>query len=149
MAFNQGFFQPQAGGFGQPMQPMFQALATQQIPYQRQAQDQPLFCRAVGSREEMQAWPVDFSGNPMTFLGPNLETVWIKMFNPSTGSSRVIDYYPATPAKNEAQAAPAAPTMDDFQSLRALVEKQGEEISRLRTESRRRSNRETEEMEDV
>lgn len=141
MAFNQGFF-PQMGGYGQPMQPMYQ----QQTMQQRQAQDQPLFCRAVTNRDEVQAWPVDFGGQAMTFLGPGLQTVWIKVFNPNTGGSDVIEYRPAAPAKAEA---PAVPTMEDFKNLQEMVKRQGEEIAKMRGATRRRTARETVDEEDV
>lgn len=135
MAFNQGYYTSPMGG---AFQPVYQP---QPMQTRGHAQDQPLFCRFSTNFNEVQACPVDFSGNPMTFLGPNLQKVWIKIFNPSTGGSDVIEYHPAAPAKSET---PQTPTMEDFLALQKLVQEQGEKIARLSGATRRRADREQE-----
>ena len=87
-------YQPQVIGYGQ--QPF----------YQQQTQEQPLFCRMATNREEVQAYPVDFGGRPMTFLGPGLQNIWVKMFDPNTGGSIVAEYRKSEPAAQKAAFAP-------------------------------------------
>lgn len=141
MALNQNWF-PQTNGFGQPMtQPMYQPQTYQPLQPQSNA-DQPFFCRAATNREEVQAWPVDFSGRPMTFLGPNLQNVWIKTFNANTGGSDVAEYRKVTPLIEEPAKADFV-TAADFQQLRNLVEELSDELNKLRT-ARRRAAREQE-----
>ena len=125
-AFN---YQPQIGGYGQ------------QMPFYQQAQqDQSLFCRPATNYQEVQAYPVDFSGRPMTFHGPGLQKIWVKMFDPNTGGSAVVEYHRA-PAVIEEQPKLNAPSMEDFQSLQQTVLALQDEFNKMRT-SRRRTSRE-------
>lgn len=145
MAFNQGYFSQQTNGFGQPMQPVYQ-MPNYAVPQQApQPTEQTLFCRMATSREEVLATPADFSGRPMTFLGPNLQTVWIKIFNPNTGGSDVIEYpRPGTPAAAAPKAeTPVFVTKADLEQLAGIVRQHGEAIEQLRA-PRRRTARETE-----
>lgn len=130
MAFSPYQYQPQMGGFAQPM------FQPQQYQPPQQTADQPMFCRMATNRDEVQAYPVDFSGRAMTFLGPGLQTIWVKLFNSNTGGSEVIEYRPASGAKPEA---PKVPSMEEFHDLQEMVRQQGEEISKLRGMTRRRS----------
>ena len=132
-------YQPQIG-YGQQMQPLYQAQ-----PYQQpqQAQEQALFCRMATNREEVQAYPVDFSGRPMTFLGPGMQTIWTKVFDPNTGGSIVAEYRRADPAANKT----AFVTVSDFEQLIDIVRQQGEDIDRLKA-PRRRAPREMEALDD-
>ena len=125
-------YQPQLMPYGQPMYQNYQ----QNQP----AQEQPLFCRMATNRDEVQAFPVDFSGRPMTFLGPGMQMIWVKNFDPSTGGSIVSEYRKAEPAP---QTVPFV-TMNDFEQLMTVVRQQGEEIERLKTVPRRRAGREME-----
>ena len=121
-------YQPQMPQFGQQMYQPYQQ--PQQV-----AQEQPLFCRMATNREEVQAFPVDFSGRPMTFLGPGGQTIWTKVFDPNTGGSIVNEYRRAAPEEPKAAFVPVS----DFEQLISLVKQQGEEIERLkatRTRSR-------------
>lgn len=125
--------QPMAFPQQMPMyQPSYQPVQMQPV----QQTDQPLFCRLVASREEVLAVPADFSGKPMTFIGPQYQTVWIKVFNPATGSADVLDFHrPGVDAPKEAAVASVNP--DEFAKLVEVVRKQGEEIDRLRGMRRR------------
>lgn len=127
MAYPSSPYQPQMGGFVQ--QPFFQ-----------QQQEQPLFCRPATNFQEVQAYPVDFSGRPMTFHGPGLQKIWVKMFDPSTGGSVVVEYHRA-PAAIEEQPKLNAPSMEDFQSLQQTVLALQDEFNKMRT-TRRRASRE-------
>lgn len=131
-------YQPQMSAYGQQFQPSFPA-------YQQPAmtQEQSLFCRMATNREEVQAYPVDFSGRPMTFLGPGCQTIWTKVFDSSTGGSVVTEYHKATPEPQK----PAFVPVSDFEQLLALVKQQGEDIERLKT--RRRAAREDGDMNEV
>ena len=122
----------------------YQPQMPQMYPQQyQQAQDQPLFCRVATNFEEVRATPVDFSGRPMTFLGPGMQTIWVKAFNPTTGGSDVVEYRRAPSPLMEAKEQVFAP-MSEVESLKQTVSELADEIARLRA-ARRRANRETEE----
>ena len=129
-------YQPQMPVYNQQLQPMYQTYQQQPQPA---PQDQQLFCRMATNREEVQAFPVDFSGRPMTFLGPGCQTIWTKVFDSSTGGSVVKEYREVTPETPK----PATVSMSDFESLLAIVKQQGEEIERLKA-GRRRAAKEME-----
>ena len=122
-------YQPQMPAYGPQMQPVY---PTYQQP-QQAAQEQNLFCRMATNREEVQAFPVDFSGRPMTFLGPGGQTIWTKVFDPGTGGSVVTEYHKAAPDSGK----PAFVPVSDFEQLIALVRQQGEEIEQLKAMRRR------------
>lgn len=139
-------YQPQMGGFGQQMQPMYQPQIYQ--PAAQQRQEINLFCRPASTREEVLGAPVDYTGNPMTFIGPNQQIVWIKTFNPNTGASEVVEFHRSPPAEAPADKGPAFVTMPDFERLQGVVMKLSEEVSTFRPQ-RRRVNKEQEEAEDA
>lgn len=134
-AFN---YHPQMPAYGQQMQPVYPNYQQPQ-----QAQEQALFCRMATNREEVQAFPVDFSGRPMTFLGPGMQMIWTKVFDPNTGGSVVTEFRRADPSANK----PAFVPISDFEQLIDIVRKQGEEIDRLKA-ARRRVTREVEAVDD-
>ena len=115
-------YQPQ---MGYPQQPAYQ------ISYQ---QEQPLFCRAVTSREEALGVPVDFSGRPMTLLDTTHGKIWVKTFNPNTGSADLTEYRRVAPEQSET---PAFTPMTDFQQLQGIVSRMAEEIQLLKGRRRR------------
>lgn len=125
-------FQPQMAAYGQ--QPMYQQ------PMQMSMQDQMLFCRMAASRDEVTAFPTDFSGKPLTFIGPQAQVVWIKTFNPATGGSNVEEYRKTEQAVEQ----PKFATMGDLEQVLELIRRQGEEIAQLRGQNRRRAAREDE-----
>ncbi len=127
-------YQPQAG-FGQQMQPYYQMQQPQQ-----QAQERPILFRLVTSREEVKGFPVDFSGQPMGFMTPNQQTLWIKVFNSNTGAADLFEYHRGEAEQTET----AFATRADVEKLVAIVKEQGEEIERLKA-PRRRATREQEE----
>ena len=127
-------YQPQMA-FGQ--QPMYQFQQYQQ-PMQNQQAEPPLFCRMATNREEVVAAPPDYSARPMTFLGPQLQTIWVKVFNPSTGGSDVAEYHRAGTEAPKDQ--PAYLTAADLEPILDALRKQGDEIAQLR--GRRRAAKE-------
>ena len=135
-------YQPQMGQFGPQMQtpysfPTYQPMQPQMA---NTAQEQPLFCRVVTSKEEALAVPVDFSGRPMTLLDTAHGRVWIKSFNPATGSAELDEYCkasPAPPVEKPAENPVAYVALADFQRLEARVETMADEIMKLRPVKRR------------
>jgi len=121
--------------YGQQMQPMYPAY---QQP-QPMVQEQNLFCRRATNREEVQTYPVDFSGRPMTSLGPGEQTIWTKFFDSHTGGLIVTEYCKASLDSGK----PSFVSASDFDQLLAIVRQQGEEIERLKN-MRRRAMRDTE-----
>lgn len=140
MAYRQGYFNQGFSGYEQQMQPMYQPQAYPMPQNQTVHQADQFFCRAASNREEVQAWPADFNGNPLTFLGPNLQKIWVKVFNPRTGGSDVIDFVRAAPEKQPDE---TVPSIEDFHALQKLVYEQGEKIERIAS-ARRRANRDQE-----
>lgn len=116
--------------------------------YQQQVQqaDQQLFCRVATNLEEVRAYPVDFSGRPMTFLGPGMQTIWVKAFNPTTGGSDVVEYRRAPAPLMESKEETFAP-LSEVESLKQAVAKINEELARMRL-TRRRATRDVEEVAD-
>lgn len=128
-------YQPQTGAYGQPM-PFYQQ--------QQQAQERPIYFRLVTSREEVKGFPVDFSGQPMGFMTPNQQKLWIKVFNSNTGAADVFEYHRGETEQTET----AFATKTDVEQLLGILRQQGEEIKRLKA-TRRRAAREQEDVEDV
>ena len=129
-------YQPQAG-FGQQMQPYCHAQQPQQ------PQERPILFRLVTSREEVRGFPVDFSGQPMGFMTPNQQTLWIKVFNSNTGSADLFEYRRGEMEQTET----AFATKADVEQLLEIVRRQGEEIERMKA-PRRRMNKEQEAADD-
>lgn len=124
-------FQPQMAAYGQ--QPMYQQ------PMQMNAQEQMLFCRMAASRDEVTAFPTDFTGKPLTFIGPQAQVVWIKTFNPATGGSIVRELRDVEPVPEK----PPFVSTADFEKLLEVVRQQGEDINQLRSgQTRRRASKE-------
>ena len=122
-----------------PMYPQAYQQAVQQA-------DQQLFCRVATNLEEVRAYPVDFSGRPMTFLGPGMQTIWVKAFNPTTGGSDVAEYRRAPAPLMESKEEAFAP-LSEVESLKQAVAQINEELARMRL-TRRRAARDVEEAAD-
>lgn len=138
--FPQYNYQPPMNGFAQQMLPaMYQQPAYQAMQPTMQ-QEQNLFCRMATNREEVQAFPVDFTGKPMTFIGPQAQTVWIKTFNPATGGSDVREYREAKQTEEQ----PKYVTTADLEQVLQVIKTHGEEIAQLRGQTRRRAMKEDE-----
>ncbi len=139
-------YQPQMMPYGQQMQPAYQ-LPNYQQP-QQLAQEQNMFCRKATNYEEVQAFPVDFSGQPMTFHGPNLRVIWVKAFDPNTGGSVVAEYHRADPARTPQISTSDFATKGDLEQIIKTLNEQAEEIARLKA-PRRRVTKEVEEDPDA
>lgn len=140
--FPQYNYQPPMNGFAQQMLPaMYQQPAYQAMQPPMQ-QEHNLFCRMAASRDEVTAFPTDFTGKPLTFIGPQAQVVWIKTFNPATGGSDVKEYHEAKPAEEQ----PKYVTTADLEQVLQLLQKQGEEIALLKSQRRRMNKEETEDV---
>lgn len=139
-------YQPQMMPYSQQMQPVYQTPNYQQP--QQLAQEQNMFCRKATNYEEVQAFPVDFSGQPMTFHGPNLRVIWVKAFDPNTGGSVVAEYHRADPARTPQINAGDFATKSDLEQILKTLNEQAEEIARLKA-PRRRVTKEVEEDPDA
>ena len=130
--FPQYQYQPQQMGYQQPMQPMYQQ-------YQPMQQDSQLFCRPVASADEARGVPVDFSGKPMIMPHLSAGRIYVKAFDPGTGSSMLREYRLTEPEPEPpAPAAAYAPAgvVEQINKLEATVAALQDEI---RTLKRRRA----------
>lgn len=87
--------------------------------YQQYQQQQPMLLGCmVSSREEAAGVPVDFNGRPMVFPDLGHERVFVKMFNPNTGSSVINEYrlVPEAPPVTYA-------TSSEVEELRNMIRK--------------------------
>lgn len=115
MAYNYGHpmfnpYYPQAG---------YQPAPTQSVPQQGNVNTQAVFaCRPVTSKAEAEAVQVDFFG--LGTIMPDLPhgVIYVKRFNPTTGSCDFQEFS-ATTADPVAQYA----TKEDIESLKEEIEK--------------------------
>lgn len=132
-------YQPQMGGYGQQMQPMYQYQQPMQ-PMQGMQQEEPLVCRMVTGPEEARGVPVDFSGRPMTFLDLPHGRIFVKAFDKGSGSAVFREFRLAEEPAQEAQTQPAvawAP-MSVVQELSETVARMREELKGLKATKRSR-----------
>jgi len=94
-----------------------------QQPYPYQQQPTILGCM-VSSREEATGVPVDFNGRPMVFPDLGHERVFVKIFNPNTGSS-VINEYRLVPEAPPVAYATASEVAELRAILQRLISKEG------------------------
>ena len=107
-------YQPHQMGYQAQMQPMFQQYQ-QPVPQQEQ-----LFCRPVASVDEARGIPVDFSGKPMILPHLNAGRIYVKAFDPASGSS-VIREFRAYEEPPETQQTVAYAPMSEVEQLKQIV----------------------------
>lgn len=106
---------------------------TQQNGQQTQQAQQCYACRPVTSREEAVAAQIDFMG-PGTIM-PDLGhgMIYLKRFNPNTGSSDFLPFVLQPPMQNQGQKEDAVfPSIQDFVDLQDTVKQLKEEVERLK-----------------
>ncbi len=126
--FPQYQYQPQQMGYQQPMQPMYQQ-------YQPMQQDSQLFCRPVASADEARGVPVDFSGKPMIMPHLSAGRIYVKAFDPGTGSSMLREYRLTEPEPEPANPAAAyapAGVVEQINKLEETVAALQDEIRNLK-----------------
>jgi hypothetical protein len=77
-------------GYYQPNQSVFRPQAFTHFP--QQIQQPVLSGRIVSSQEEALASPADFSAFASFFPTPNLEKIYVKVFDPNTGTAPLQTY---------------------------------------------------------
>lgn len=93
------------------------------------------FCRPVTSREEALSVPVDFMGNPMFFPDLAHGIIYMKRFNPNTGSPDWLEFRVSQPQQPQQQPEPeqvAFVPLEDFMDLKSDLEDLRNEIDRLK-----------------
>ena len=126
--FPQYNYQPQQMGYQQPMQPMYQQ-------YQPMKQESQLFCRPVASADEARGVPVDFSGKPMIMPHLSAGRIYVKAFDPGTGSSMLREYRltePEPEPPNPAAAYAPAGVVEQINKLEETVSALQDEIRNLK-----------------
>ena len=126
-------YQPhRMGGFGQ-MQPVYPQYQTPQPQ-----QDVQLFCRPVASADEARGVPVDFSGKPMIFPHLNAGRIYVKVFDPGSGSAAFHEFRLAAPEPEApVQPAVAFAPMSMVDQLRQTVEELQNEIRSMKNGKRK------------
>lgn len=116
-----------AQGYQQPIQPV-------QAPTQPQQGNPPtFFCRPVASREEALGVPVDFMGSPMFFPDLAHGVIYLKKFNPNTGSADMLEFRVSAPQEQRPseQQATFAP-LNDLLQLKDDLDNLKTEVERLK-----------------
>lgn len=137
-------FQPQQMNYQQQMgyvpnvyQPQYQQ------PMQQQAQQEQLFCRPVASADEARGVPVDFSGKPMFFPHLSAGKIYVKAFDPGSGSAVFREFWLHDDAEQTQPQDPPAP-MSAVQALEQTIEELRGEIKALKATRRRAAQEVTE-----
>lgn len=95
-------------------QQMFPQQNVQQIPQmQPQIQNSGLQGRIVTSKEEALGVPADFSGQPVILPDFGHGIIYVKVFNPNTGSADIREFKTDAP-----QQTPVYATVDQLNELR-------------------------------
>lgn len=93
----------------------------------------PFFCRPVASREEALGVPVDFMGSPMFFPDLAHGVIYLKKFNPNTGSADMLEFRTSAPQEQRPseQQATFAP-LNDLLQLKDDLDNLKTEVERLK-----------------
>lgn len=118
-------YQPGANQFA-PQYPVAQQMA------QPSPQQEAYICRPVTSREEAVATPTDFM-RPLLMPDLSHGRIYIKRFNPQTGSSDLFDF--AAVEQEASKPAPQYATVEELNALREEVEKMKKPASRGRAKA--------------
>lgn len=91
------------------------------------------FCRPVASREEALGVPVDFMGSPMFFPDLAHGVIYLKKFNPNTGSADMLEFRVSAPQEQRPseQRATFAP-LNDLLQLKDDLDNLKTEVERLK-----------------
>ena len=111
----------------------------QQPPTQPQMQQsapgsgQPgFFCRPVASREEALGVPVDFMGAPMFFPDLSRGLIYMKRFNPSSGSADVYEFRVQERSDPPQQAAPTMISLEEINNMKDAIDILKKEVEGLK-----------------
>lgn len=142
--------------FGQPMQmapyqqrPIYQPQMPpvyQQAQYpaaqQQQPQQEQFYCRPVASAEEARAVPVDFNGKPMLFPQLNAGRIYVKIFDPGSGSAIFREFRMMEPEAEPQTPAVAFAPMSAVEQLSQTVAELQNEVRQLKNSGKRKAQQE-------
>lgn len=133
-------FQPQGMGYQPQMPPVYQP--PQYPAAQQQNQQEQFYCRPVASAEEARAVPVDFNGKPMLFPQLNAGRIYVKIFDPGSGSAIFREFRMAEPeAEPQAPAVSFAP-MSVVEEMRQTIAELQNEVRQMKAGGKRKAQQE-------
>ena len=145
----------QDAGYGQQMQmpayqqrPVYQMQmlpAYQPQQYQQAQPQQPqeqFYCRPVASAEEARAVPVDFNGKPMLFPQLNAGRIYVKIFDPGSGSAIFREFRMAEPEAETQTPAVAFAPMSAVEQLSQTVAELQNEVRQLKGGGKKKTQQE-------
>lgn len=109
----------------QPAMPGYNPYQQQPVPQTQQG----LSGRMVASREEALGVPADFMGNPIFLPDLGHGVVYVKKFDPNTGSAPLYEFRLAKP---EEVHAPEYAQIGDLQALTERMDNLSNEIEKLK-----------------
>lgn len=127
-------YQPQGLGYQPQMQPVYQQ--PQYPAVQQPNQQEQFYCRPVASAEEARAVPVDFNGKPMLFPQLNAGRIYVKIFDPGSGSAIFREFRMVEP-EAETQNSVAFAPMSELEGLRAMVVELQNELRAMKAGKRK------------
>lgn len=141
--------------FGQPMQmaPYQQRTIYQpQMPTvyqqsqypaaQQQSMQDQFYCRPVASEEEGRAVPVDFSGKPIIMPHFNARRIYVKIFDPGSGSAIFQTYRREEPETEAQTPAVAFAPMSAVEQLSQTVAELQNEVRQLKSGGKKKTQQE-------
>ena len=137
-------YQPQPMGYAPQMQLVYQQ--PQYMPAQQAQQPQPqqeqFYCRPVASAEEARAVPVDFNGKPMLFPQLNAGRIYVKIFDPGSGSAIFREFRMVEPETEAQTPAVAFAPMSAVEQLSQTVAELQNEVRQLKSGGKRKTQQE-------
>lgn len=107
---------------------------------------QSFFCRPVASREEALGVPVDFMGSPMFFPDLAHGVIYVKRFNPNTGSPDLFEFRVTQPQPTQQEQrqeqSPAFVPLQDFLDLKNDLDDVKAELEKLKKPAGRTAKKE-------
>lgn len=135
-------YQPQQMGYVPNVYPQYQQP---QYPAQQMQAQQPqeqFYCRPVASAEEARAVPVDFNGKPMLFPQLNAGRIYVKIFDPGSGSAIFREFRMAEPEAEAQTPAVAFAPMSAVEQLSQTVAELQNEVRQLKNGGKRKAQQE-------
>ena len=134
-------YQPQQMGYAPNVYPQYQQPQYPAQQMQPQPQEQ-FYCRPVASAEEARAVPVDFNGKPMLFPQLNAGRIYVKIFDPGSGSAIFREFRMAEPEAEAQTPAVAFAPMSAVEQLSQTVAELQAEVRQLKGGGKRKAQQE-------
>ena len=139
--YTQYTYQPQQMGYAPNVYPQYQQPQYPAQPMQSQQQEQ-FYCRPVASAEEARAVPVDFNGKPMLFPQLNAGRIYVKIFDPGSGSAIFREFRMVEPEAEAQTPAVAFAPMSAVEQLSQAVAELQNEVRQLKSGGKRKAQQE-------